>query len=134
MPVELSQLMNLALGRIPSLFVGELPRPVAAYLGANPGCAYLGRDELAKIVGKHPDVVYEDVQHVPYAIRRGYFFRHPKKPNCVTLIWKREDNGKHYLLGLKAANSGEVWVQTMHRLSPRKAKNRENTLVRITGF
>lgn len=124
MPIEQSDLMCLALRKRPHLQVGELPRPVATYLACSPGVVYLGAAELHHIANKHMDIRQEEVQHLFLMISRGCYFRVKGRPNCVTIYWRMPEAEKPYLVGLKAANSGEVWVQTMYRTTPRKAANK----------
>jgi hypothetical protein len=108
MPIELSELMDLSMRRRPHLYVGELPRPVATYLGVNPGLVYLGTDEFHHIVSKHADVRQEEVQQLFLMIRHGFYYRDPSRRNCITVFWTMPETVKPFLVGLKAANSGEV--------------------------
>ncbi|TAU90974.1 hypothetical protein [Rhizobium leguminosarum] len=124
MPIELSELMDLAMRRRPHLYVGELPRPVATYLDVNPGLVYLGREEFHHIASKHTEVRQEEVQHLFLMIKHGFYFKDPNRRNCTTVFWTMPDTKKPFLVGLKAANSGEVWVQTMYRITVKKAERK----------
>lgn len=116
MPIELSQLMQLALNKLPHLYVGELPRPIAKYLKSNPGLVYLGHREFLKISKKHDEINREEFQSLHLAVKDGTYLTEPKRPNCVTAFWKDGEKSLLYLLGLKTAgDGGEVWVSTFHR-------------------
>jgi hypothetical protein len=104
MPVELSQLMQLAMGQLPALQMGDLPRPVAEYLKCHPAIVWLGPNELAKIVRKHgDDIRHEQLQCMPFAIKDGEYYTEECRPNCVTIIYRERNVGLQYTIGLKAA-------------------------------
>ena len=127
MPVELSQLMQLALGKPPALQVGDLPRPVAEHLGCHPAIVWLGTAELGKIVRKHGDQIkVENLQCLPYAISDGVYYKDQNRPNCVTVYYRDKYTNLQYVIGLKPANrGGEVWIQTFYRIDDRKAARRQ---------
>lgn len=125
MPVEMSDLMQLALGQRPHLFMGELPRPVATYLRCSPGLVYLGTREFHKIANKHPEIRREEFQSLPHFIRWGRYYSDARRSNCLTLFAYGLENRQLYLCGLKAAeNGGEVWIQTLHRTVEKKAERK----------
>ena len=127
MPLELSHLMQLALGQITSLTVGDLPRPVAEYLKCHPAIVFIGNKEFFKIRKRHPNIEVAEFQHLTLAVRNGLYLTDSSRPNCVTLIYRNPDNGKLYQVGLKSAlQGGEVWVATYHRTNPGNAKQRMN--------
>lgn len=135
MPVELSELMQLALGQRPYLLVGELPRPVATYLGCNPGLVYLGRNELMKITFKHKEIAREELQCLPHMIKSGRYLTVSDRANCVTIIAAGLATDLLYQCGIKAtANGGEVWIQTFHRTTPKKAERKSLSCTTIVGF
>jgi hypothetical protein len=126
MPVELSHLMQLVAGQKPSLQVGDLPRPVAEYLRCHPAIVYLGHSEVLKIVRKHREIRVEELQCLPYAIANGEYRDDPQRGQCVTVYYNESTRNKLYIVGLKSAcRGGEVWVQTFHRTTPDKAKNKQ---------
>jgi len=127
MPVELSQLMQLAMGRPPALQVGDLPRPVAQHLKCHPAIVWLGAAELSKIVKKHgSEIKLEQLQCLPFAIRDGEYYSEIKRPNCVTVYYRDRDTKLQYIIGLKPASRGcEVWVQTFFRIDDTKAARRQ---------
>lgn len=123
MPVELSLLMQLAMGRKPSLPVGDLPRPVAEHLKCHPAIVFLGHTEFKKIVGKHQEIKAEHLQYLPYMIKHGTYAHDLNRPNCVTIFHKSDYDGQLYQAGIKATVRGsEVWVQTYHRTELARAK------------
>jgi hypothetical protein len=126
MAVELSRLMQLAMGQLPALQMGDLPRPVAEYLKCHPAIVWLGPNELTKIARKHgDDIKLEQLQCMPFALRDGEYYTEDRRPNCVTIIYRERTAGLQYTIGLKAAGRGsEVWVQTFHRIDDRKAARR----------
>jgi len=125
MPIELSELMKLAMNKRPSLFVGELPRPVASYLKCNPGVVYLGHREFLKIQNKHPEIETEEFQSLHLIVKDGMYLPDLKRPSCVTIFWKDPEIPLPYLVGLKAADAGgEVWVSTFHRTNQTQIDSR----------
>jgi hypothetical protein len=75
MPVELSHLMQLAMGQKPALQVGDLPRIVAEYLGCHPAIVFLGHRELMKIGGKHGEIKHAELQQLPFMIAKGAYYQ-----------------------------------------------------------
>jgi hypothetical protein len=117
--------MQLVSGQRTSLQVGDLPRPVAAYLGCHPAIVYLGHSEVLKIVRKHSEIRVEELQCLPYAIADGEYRDDAQRGRCVTVFYNEPRKNKLYIIGLKAACRGcEVWVQSFYRTTPDKAKNK----------
>lgn len=123
--------MGLANGRPPQLFVGDLPRAVARYLGCDPGAVYLSTAVMRKIVSKHVSD-WEPLQFIPHIIWFGEYYRDPARNNCVTVIHTHPETNKLFLLGIKAAaNGNEAWVQTIYRTDEKKlgAKRKAELLI-----
>ena len=134
MPIELSELMQLALERRPSLKVGDLPRPIAEIMGCHPAIVFLGAAEFKHIAQSHPEMRREEFQLIFQIIKTGSYYQHPDYPTSVTVFGDLEHDGKLYMLGLKSAQGGcEVWVQTMFRIGHRKALRRIRNSVLIHG-
>lgn len=127
MPVELSQLMQLVAGKTPALQVGDLPRPVAEFLGCHPAIVWLGHREVQKIVRKHGDSInVPHLQSLPFAIKDGSYYSDPSRTNCVTIYHRFSHDELQYVIGLKPADRGcEVWVQTFYRIDDTKADKRK---------
>lgn len=135
MPLELSQLMQLGLGLLKSVPVGDLPRVVAVHLGCHPAVVYLGYKELYKIAGKHTDVAYREFQFLPYMISDGRYVSDPKRASAVTVFYRNPENGLLYTAGLKSAErGGEVWISTLHRTTDAKVDNRTERATIIRDY
>jgi hypothetical protein len=127
MPVELSQLMQLARGKPPALQVGDLPRPVAEYLKCHPAIVWLGTPELRKIVNKHSPIRVEQLQRLPLAMQDARYYLEPARPHCVTAFYFEPTSERQYILGLKPASHGsEVWVQTFFYIDNKKAARKQD--------
>ena len=106
MPVELSHLMMLAIGTKPELKVGDLPRPVAEYLGCHPAVVFLGYKEFQKIAKKHDKIRREEFQTLPIMIKKGRYIKDAGRRNCVTVFYSDPDSGNIYTAGIKSACQG----------------------------
>lgn len=134
MPVELSELMQLAMGQKTSLVMGDLPRPVAAIMNCHPAVVYLGNNELHHIASSHKEIQREELQMIPWLIKGGSYYFHHQFPKCLTVFGELMHDGKLYTIGLKSANGGgEVWVQTMFRMGLKKAIRRANPMQLVHG-
>lgn len=133
MPIELSHLMQLALGTKKSLQVGDLPEAVAQHMGCHPAIVFLGHRELIKITKKHQEIEVTEFQYLSIAIREGcYRTDDQDRLHHVTVLYERPDNGVTYLIGLKAAEKGrEVWIATYYPISGRRLtkKERKTTII-----
>jgi hypothetical protein len=126
MPVELSHLMQLAMGRLPALQVGDLPRPVAEYMHCHPAIVWLGAQQLQKIVRDHPEIRVEQLQCLPFAIHDARYYCDKERSNCLTAYYTAELRGQ-YLIGIKPAiRGGEVWIQTFYRQDDKTALRRQS--------
>lgn len=134
MPVELSELMQLAMGRKPNLVMGDLPRPMAALMNCHPAIVYLGHKEFHHIVTRHKEMQREEFQLIPSLIKTGTYYAHDQYPRSLTIFGELLHDGKLYTLGLKSANGGgEVWVQTMFRTGVKKALRRVAPMKLVHG-
>ncbi|MCL6707443.1 hypothetical protein M8R20_10560 [Pseudomonas sp. R2.Fl] len=121
----MSELMQLALGHRPHLLVGDLPRPVAAFLGCHPAVVYLGHETMLHIAEKHPEMKREEFQMMPYLLRSGSYYFQPGRPRSVSVFGSLDHDRKRYMIGLKSAEKGcEVWVETMFRTGEKKGLRR----------
>ncbi len=134
MPVELSELTDLAAGKRPHLFVGDLPRSVAEQLNCHPARVYLGHKVFHHIVQKHDNIEISHFQRLPMMIRAGEYFSDPVRHNATTVVYTCSETGKLYLTGLKsAANGCEVWVQTLFRTTLKKSRGKRNPARHLFG-
>lgn len=134
MPVELSELMQLALGQKAHLKMGDLPRPVATLLKCHPAIIFLGKDEFRHIASSHPEMKREEFQLVPWLVKNGSYYLDPGRKNQVTIFGRLDHDEKLYTLGIKAVDNGcELWVQTMFRIDAKKAARRIRKMTLIHG-
>jgi hypothetical protein len=135
MPVELSDLMQLALEQRPHLFVGNLPRPVAEIFNCNHGVVYLGKSEFKHIAEKHPEMRREEFQSIPLIFPSAAYYLDDKRPNCLTVLGRVPGEADLYNIGIKSVQSGsELWVQTMYKIAAKKAERRVKSLRHIHGL
>jgi hypothetical protein len=134
MPVELSDLMQLALGQRDHLKMGDLPRTVAEITGCHPAIVYLGKREFWHIARSHPEMQREEFQLVPWLLKDGSYYVDERRPNQMTIYGRLQHDRKLYALCLKAVDHGcEVWVQTMYRIDDKKAQRRSKNMTLIFG-
>lgn len=134
MPVELSELMQLALGQRPNLTMGDLPRPVARIMNCHPAIVFLGHKEFQHIASSHKEIQRAEFQLIPWLIRDGSYYFHAQYPKSITVFGQLMHDNKLYTLGLKAAGGGcEVWVQTMFRMGLKKAMRRAAPMELVHG-
>lgn len=88
MSIELSHLMQVILGQRPVLTVADLPRPVADHLKAMPAIVFLRNRELEHILRDHTYITPFNLMQLPDAIRSGAYYEDPKRPNCVTCLYR----------------------------------------------
>lgn len=125
MSVELSQLLQLLAGQRSVLTIGCVPRAAAAVLELNPGVVYLGSKEARHIFESHNDIAGEDLMLMTFAVEQGTYYKDPKRPDCVSVIYESCTSGKQLLLALKKVGFGEMWVSTYHRTNPKKVRQRQ---------
>ncbi|MEQ8446910.1 MAG: hypothetical protein RIB57_13575 [Pelagibacterium sp.] len=132
--MELSELMQLAVGQKTSLVMGDLPRPVAAIMNCHPAIVYLGHNEFRHIASSHLEMQREEFQMIPWLIKGGAYYFHEGYPKSLTIFGELAHDNKLYTLGLKSANGGcEVWIQTMFRTGLKKALRRVSTMSLVHG-
>ncbi|MFD0985656.1 hypothetical protein [Methyloligella solikamskensis] len=133
MPIEISHLMQTAMGQKDAIKVGDLPRQVAKHMGCHPAVVYLGGAELHKITLKHKDISAERLQMLFMAIRDGeYRTDDQNRARHLTVIWEFPETRETYVIGLKSAsNGGEVWICTYYKISGRKLDKKLRKTTRI---
>lgn len=134
MVAELSQLQQLMMGQIPSLKMGDLPHQVAKEIGCHPGIIFLGANELRHIANKHKEMGREQFQQIPLLMKTASYYLRSERNNELTVFSRPEWEDKFYKLGLKSASGGsEVWIQTMFRITERKAVKAARKLRHLHG-
>ena len=124
MPLELSQIHQLASGQRHSVVLAEMPSKIAMAFGCHPGIIYMGARELTKLLAKH-SLSFAAVQNIPFGIKEGQWFLDDRRQDCAVLIYySREDRELYYASIKKVGPGNELWLQTCHRTTRAKADRR----------
>ncbi|WP_419953367.1 hypothetical protein [Methylobacterium sp.] len=125
MAVELSQLLQLLAGQRAVLTIGAAPRPVAQLIDCIPGIVNLGSKEAKHIFESHDDMTGEDLMLLTFAVEKGRYYKDPKRPESLSVVYHSCLTGKPYLLALKRVGRGELWIATYHHTNEKKIKQRQ---------
>jgi hypothetical protein len=103
---------------------GRADRFCAGLLTVEPGTPiWLSAYTLEKLRYKHGDINFQHYRHMPTILLNGFVAR-GRKPKVIEL-WlvtrtNRETMG--FFAALKATRKGEVFVETLHRISLKEAR------------
>ena len=129
MPLELSQLHQLASGQRRTIPIPDMPRKTAEAFGCHPGIVYLGHRALKKLIEKH-SLSVSAIQNIPFGLKEGRWFWDDRRNDCAVVIYESGADGQLYYASIKKVGPGnELWLQTCHRTTTSKAERRIKRLI-----
>lgn len=103
---------------------GRIDRFCANLLAVEPGTPiWLSAYTLEKLRYKHGDINFQHYRHMPTILLSGFVAR-GRKPTVIEL-WRVTRVGPEtmgFFVALKATRKGEVYVETLHRVSLKEAR------------
>ncbi|MGA4555647.1 hypothetical protein [Methylorubrum aminovorans] len=118
-------MLQLIAGQRKVLHIGSVPHEVAAKIDCLPGIVHLGWKEARHIFDSHDDINGEDMMLLTFAVEKGQYYRDPKRPECLSVVYYSCITGRPYILALKRVGPGELWISTYHHTNPKKVKQRQ---------
>jgi hypothetical protein len=103
---------------------GRIDRFCAELLAVESGTPiWLSSYTLEKLRYKHGDINFQHYRHMPTILLRGFVARGRK--STVLELWMVTHVGREtigFFAALKATRKGEVYVETLHRISLKEAR------------
>lgn len=95
---------------------------IARAIGATTHKVLLSKETVSKQKIEHPDLQDEDYSILPDAIRYGLVIQERVRPECLTICYNRRE-GERYMVALKGARSGAIFVTSFHKMRPRQIRS-----------
>lgn len=117
----LEDLEELAAGRKPSLYVGDVPVEVATQLSLLNHKVSMNARALRHIYVDHPDMIPHEILKMPLDLKEGLWLQEIAKPNVIIVSRYDAIQGKRYMTIMKTHGGGtEIWVSGYHRAHARQ--------------
>ena len=82
----------------------------------------LSKETVVKQKKEHSDLTLEHYRLIPDAIRHGLVIHERARPDCLTICYNRRE-GERYVVALKGASSGAIFVTSFHKMRPRQIRS-----------
>lgn len=125
-------LSELALGARKTMLAGFLPRNLLSILHCHTVDVMLSRAQFHHICGEHQDISVSDFLLIPEMLDCGMLTATHDRQRLVLSYQTKQEDRRLKLVIKRAASGHQLWISTLHRLSPRQTKSllKRNLIIR----